>query len=113
MVWNTCMYAVLYSAQEDTIVSIQEDINNKVENSLSIFPNPAKNEINLRANFGAGFLSGTICNVNGKQIKQFNSCATHNGKSIIINRLENLIPGLYFIHVLGENGLFTGKFIKN
>ena len=50
---------------------------------------------------------------NCKQIKQFNRFATHRGKNIIVNRLENLAPGLYFIHVLGKNGLVTGKFIKN
>jgi len=113
MVWNTCMYAVLYSAQDDTTLSMQENINNKVENNLSISPNPAKNEIKLRANFGAGFLNGAIYDVTGKQIKQFNRFATHRGSNIIVNRLETLAPGLYFIHVQGENGLFTGKFIKN
>ena len=107
------MYAVLYSAQDDTTLSMQENINNEFENNLSIPSNPAKNEINLIANFGTDFLNGAIYDVTGKQIKQFNGFATHRGKNIIVNRLENLAPGLYFTHVLGKNGLFTGKFIKN
>jgi hypothetical protein len=83
-----------------------ETVNNIVntKNNISIFPNPASNEITINA--GYEIESITIINIVGQIVlKQLYTTATRKTK-IGIGSLPN---GIYFVKV---NGVYAGKFVK-
>jgi endoglucanase len=113
MVWNACMYSVLYSAQEDPTLSTTEHAIHETIHTLSVFPNPATNKLNLIADFGTGLVKGSIYNTSGRQLIQFENYVGPSSKSVIVSDIKELSAGIYFIHIKGRNGMFRGKFIKN
>ena len=112
MVWNACMYSVLYSAQEDPVLATQESTIINESEKLSIYPNPVKSSVNLIADFGAGRLKGSIIHSSGKVIRRLNTMISPGSKSILIEGMDTLSDGVYFINIEAENGVFRGKFIK-
>ena len=79
-------------------------INN--ENTFSIYPNPATNNIQL--NLSSTQLGNTvkIFNINGKLIKQF---VLNDTKSLI--DLSQQSKGVYFVKLVGANSVSTQKLI--
>ena len=112
MVWNACMYSVLYSAQEDPVLSTHESTIINESNKLSIYPNPVKNSVNLIADFGNGTITGRIIHSSGKTVKQFHKMGSPDSKSIFIEGMDALSNGVYFINIEAANGVFRGKFVK-
>lgn len=67
---------------------------NKTTNDFFIYPNPASKEIYIR---GSVRTTANVINITGKVLKNIEIEAG-------LNKLElNLLPGLYFIQLLGEN----------
>ncbi len=75
---------------------------NSIQNSIAIFPNPAKNEITIIAS--DEITDVTIVNVIGWAIIR----NPYNKKQVQID-ISDLPTGLYFIRA---NGIYTGKFVK-
>jgi hypothetical protein len=80
-----------------------------IENeSFSIYPNPAKNSLFIKAKNGFNTLSTIIItDVLGKEIYQFN--AVNAELEIDISKLMN---GIYIVKLSDEKEIFTQKFIK-
>jgi hypothetical protein len=80
-----------------------------IENeSFSMYPNPAKNTLFIKAKNGFNTHSTIIItDVLGKEIYQFN--AINAELEIDISKLTN---GIYFVKLSDEKGIFTQKFIK-
>lgn len=72
-------------------------------NTLVLYPNPASNEIRLKA-AEERILSATIVSASGVQ-----QPATVNGDRINVSRLP---LGIYFVQVTTDNGYYNVKFIK-
>ncbi len=82
----------------------------EIENSLSIYPNPASDYISVYSGNNTGKIE--ICDISGRVII-YNRGATQsrapNNRQIDIS---NLNPGIYFIKLFTESGLFVRKFVK-
>lgn len=73
--------------------------------SLSVFPNPASESIQISFNQSTANQTVSVLNLNGQMVKQ-----EKNVSSIYISDLP---AGLYFVQVTTSNGIATQKFIKN
>lgn len=71
---------------------------------VSIYPNPSKNELFINSN--QEFNQILIINSTGRIIRDIKN------KTEFIN-VSNLLPGIYFIKLIGDNETITRKFIKN
>ena len=77
---------------------------NKTLNNLSIYPNPAIDNITLH-NANEGYLS--IQNINGQEVLQQE--ITEPATNIDISTLPS---GVYVVKLAGEKGVQVGKFVK-
>ena len=84
-------------------------ITSNIENeSFSIYPNPAKTSLFIKAKNGFNpYSTIIITDVLGKEIYQIN--AINAELEIDISKLTN---GIYFVKLNNEKGVFTQKFIK-
>ncbi|MEA2041978.1 MAG: T9SS type A sorting domain-containing protein, partial [Bacteroidota bacterium] len=107
--------------QNETCVDTSEcynvtvtDINQNIQENISIYPNPTTGIINLEAPSVAERSrsirpsSVSVTNITGKTIKQF---VISNSKFVI--DLSNQPSGIYFIKIQTENIIMTEKIIKN
>jgi endoglucanase len=110
MVWNTCMYAVLYSAQKNPISNAGAVLQNKSDN-LIIFPNPVKDQLTVQGEFEKGIGHISIINDNGQMVykKKVN---IQNKEVKVNNQLRQLKSGTYIIHIQTSKKKHSGKFIK-
>ena len=74
------------------------------KNSISIFPNPATNTINITINSNTRYIKSEVYNILSQRILETNK------KSISI---ENLSKSTYFLKIFTEKGILIKKFIKN
>jgi hypothetical protein len=75
-------------------------------NSISIFPNPSTNQINVSTDITYHGSSYTILDINGKSVIE----GKITGRNTIIE-LDNLSAGTYFLR-MGEYSNLTSKFTK-
>ena len=74
------------------------------KNSISIFPNPATNTINITINSNTRYIKSEVYNILSQRILETNK------KSVSI---ENLSKSTYFLKIFTEKGILIKKFIKN
>lgn len=74
------------------------------ENKIQIFPNPAKNDINILCSKNIQIKEVCIYNQTGKKLV----CKKGSNKTIDVSMLQ---PGLYFIEVVTASGSFRKKLI--
>lgn len=111
MVWNTCMYAVLYNAQKDPSVP---SIPIPRAGKISIYPNPTNNQLNILGEFGTGRYTCTIYDAIGRKMKRIsNLSAINDTNKLVIPDLADLTTGVYVIYLTNTNKVFKGKFIKD
>lgn len=75
----------------------------ELNSSISLYPNPAKNTFAIKENHGIVSLS--ILDISGKTIKTFKNHLESYG-------VEDLVSGIYFVHIQTEKGTVTKKLIK-
>jgi len=85
--------------EENPTASVNEITNN----SISIYPNPAKNQLTI--NVADKIENITIIDITGKTIKNM----TPTSKTINVSELTK---GIYFLKVKTTNSVVTSKFIK-
>jgi hypothetical protein len=71
--------------------------------SISIYPNPATDVLNISG--VEGVTSLVINDINGRTIKTVNDASSIN--------VSDLTAGVYFVNITSENGNVTKKFMKN
>ena len=78
-----------------------------------IFPNPATSEVNISFETQAeGNVEIKVFDLNGKQVLQTNT-ATQKGKNQTSINIDQLISGVYFVHISGNKGDSSQlKFVK-
>lgn len=95
-------------AIEDTVIIDTTLVQNLFENnSLSIYPNPATDYLNIDLNNFVCNSSFEIFSVNGKIILE--QKLSNNTKKIFLNT-SNLMNGIYFIRVSTADKMLNGKF---
>ncbi|OFY94795.1 MAG: hypothetical protein A3K10_04725 [Bacteroidetes bacterium RIFCSPLOWO2_12_FULL_31_6] len=105
--YNTSSYsfAGLYEYDCTAVVGIEENQIN--ENSILVFPNPAKDKIVI-SNLANEETSIEIYDFNGKVVKNINEIPNNNEQEINLSELNS---GIYFIKVLQNNQIKTSKLI--
>jgi hypothetical protein len=79
--------------------------------SMTIFPNPAKNNITIITNNNDVISTVQVFNTQGKEVSvQVNLISDKNERVI---SLDNLSQGVYLINCVTQNGTIRKKFIKN
>jgi hypothetical protein len=76
--------------------------------AVSIYPNPAKEQITITTGTLLENASVRIMNITGKVVTGENSI---NGNSLLMN-VSGLSPGIYFIELKNKNSFSRQKFIK-
>jgi thiamine pyrophosphokinase len=107
-----CYYkndSVLYKNPDFDYCFIDNTTNIKIieKNNFTIYPNPAKNNVQFTMNNEQ--LIGSrieIVNINGQTVKQF----TVNNLQCTIN-VEDLGKGIYFVKLISEHGVSTQKLV--
>ncbi len=79
------------------------------QKELRLYPNPAKNEINIvmpevNSNFNI-----QIVDMQGKVV---NAGSGRSANSILSVNVDHLSPGLYHINLQGESGIYYSRFLK-
>ena len=75
--------------------------------SISIFPNPAKDVVELQFESNTNYIQGKIYDINGREVLDF----TTKESSVALN-IETLAAGLYVTRVETEGKFAIKKFIK-
>jgi hypothetical protein len=76
---------------------------NNSSNLISIYPNPAKNQITLN-NENSSIFNATLINMLGQKIRTFE---VENGKNSI--DISALSDGIYFINICDKNNMIASK----
>jgi N-acetylneuraminic acid mutarotase len=92
----------------DTTLVTNLNKESKAEFDLSVYPNPTQGIINFK-NTSGRLLNASILNVRGQKVRSFSI----NGISDYNVDISDLSKGLYFYHVIGEEGQYSGKIILN
>ena len=79
--------------------------NSMINTTLSVYPNPATDVLNISLSNGTSIETVNIYNVSGKLVNN----TKLNGNQIDISQLNN---GVYMVEVLTANGTFKTKFVK-
>jgi hypothetical protein len=96
------MYEVLDLANDIAIIN---SVDEKINNSTKIYPNPANNFLNI-VSLKTGISSVEIYNLNGQLV--LNKEVNNNQKTINISSLEG---GIYIVDILSENTSVKRKLI--
>jgi hypothetical protein len=77
--------------------------------SLAVYPNPATETITVKRSGPANNMSGSVCiyDITGKELIR----QEVNGSVMEIN-VSSLPDGLFFIRLMGKEGIGSGKFVK-
>lgn len=76
------------------------------KDDVLVYPNPVSDKLYLSGLNNEKILAIKLLSIEGKQIQEFNS----NTKVIDLSQLES---GIYFIHILTDDGKIVRKLIKN
>ena len=89
------------------ISTAYDGIENRLENSVSLYPNPAKEYVDIRVDGDLNVKMMEVYDVYGKLINTVT--VTENPTRINVSSLAN---GMYFVRVSTEAGMVTKTFIK-
>ncbi|MDX8338652.1 T9SS type A sorting domain-containing protein [Draconibacterium sp. IB214405] len=94
------------------LVTLKEGVSaietaNNLENQISIYPNPARDFIQLDVSLLLGENQISICDLNGRTLKQTTSAQSHTTLN-----LTQLTSGIYLLKIESGKEVFTQKFVK-
>ncbi len=79
-----------------------------INNAVSVFPNPAVNEINI-SNSGINLETAEIYNIQGRLMQTVDLSSMGTQETISI---ASYASGVYLVKISGENGSATKRFVK-
>ncbi|WP_109301935.1 glycoside hydrolase family 9 protein [Aquimarina sp. AU474] len=111
MVWNTCMYGVLYNAGADQTLPINENPTVLSYEGLVVYPNPTSNHLNIQGAFNNNSYNLEVFDVLGRKHLSFNALQ-HNDVGLIENiNIGRLSSGNYFFILKSDEEFFNGKIV--
>ena len=84
-------------------------INDEKEGSISFYPNPAKDVLNINCPENVKLTSVILCDMYGKIVAQ-NYCLSNDNKTISLN-MDNIASGSYILQINTEKAAYTCKTI--
>lgn len=112
MVWNTCMYSVLYDASQDTVPAAISSLPS-VRKALTVFPNPVIDRITVVGNFGRGQGSCSVFSMEGKLMMQKSIYFEGStAEQFHLEELSKWAQGVYLIRIQAPNGVHTSRVVK-
>ncbi len=79
-----------------------------VNDVISVYPSPAKNELNITGNWSSTSGIIFVYDILGNKVRQE---SVKLDKHLVLD-IKNLSQGVYFLHIDSEKSRWTGKFIK-
>ncbi len=79
--------------------------------SISLYPNPADEQLFISADGLKGNISVSIIDLNGRTVSTSRPISDFNGQALSFD-ITSLTPGTYFVRIESENGTKTAKFVK-
>lgn len=79
-------------------------VDTALASSFSVYPNPAKDVLNISNSIGAEITAVTVSDINGRTVKQFGSVSQIN--------ISDLNAGVYFVNISSNEGSLTKKVVK-
>ncbi len=90
----------MISAYDPTV-----SVNTLNAESISIFPNPANDFLNINSELNIESIS--IFDISGKEVINIKSASNNNEINV-----SNLKSGVYFVRIINEEGIYQTKFVK-
>jgi hypothetical protein len=98
----------MFSLHIDNVeVDTSASVDSALAGSFSVYPNPAKDMLNISNSIGAEINSVTVSDINGRTVKQ----VAANGVESQIN-IADLNAGVYFVNINSNQGSLTKKIVK-
>jgi hypothetical protein len=94
---------------EEEAFGIMVGINSYLENSVTLYPNPAKEYVDVRVDGDVNVKGVEVYDVYGKVVRT--DVGANNDSPIRIN-VSDLSSGMYFVRVTTEQGVVTKRFVK-
>jgi hypothetical protein len=101
--WGKNRFELILNGKATT--GVNENTTNVESTTLSVYPNPATDVLNISLSNGTAIETVNIYNISGKLVNN----SKLNGNQIDISQLNN---GVYMLEVLTANGSFKTKFVK-
>ena len=94
------------ASSTDTLLGTEK--NDLTNNTTTVYPNPAKDVLNIKSSGATNINAVNVVDLNGRQVisKSFNNVSD---AQINVNELS---AGMYLINISSENGTTTQKFLK-
>lgn len=89
--------------EADTPEGIEQAIDGT---SISLYPNPADEQLFISADGLKGNISVSIIDLNGRTVSTSRQISDFNGQALSFD-ITSLTPGTYFVRIEGENGTKT------
>ena len=80
-----------------------------LSNKFAVYPNPAKNVLNISNGESMVVKNVTVTDLNGRTVK---NVSFDNVANIQVN-VSDLASGLYLVNIASDKGIATKKFVKN
>lgn len=95
------------------VTQIQKPVSDSIPKekaAVKLFPNPAKNKIELEVNgFNPGMVQLQIINVSGKMVRNDSRLLFSGNETIVV--MFSLTPGIYFITIKQKDKLVKKKMV--
>jgi hypothetical protein len=101
---SNAIYNDIFIAKLSTTVTIGIEENNFIY-EITVFPNPFSSQATLQTGNLLHNATLTVDNVFGQTVKQIKNIS---GQKIVLSR-DNLVSGLYFIHLTEDNKTIATK----
>jgi len=95
----------MFMVDDFSVTTASASVDSPLANSFSVYPNPAKEVLNISNTIGAELLSVTVTDLNGRTVKQINS-------SVEQINISDLNAGVYFVNINSTEGSLTKKIVK-
>ena len=99
-------YPIITNNEITVIESLSLDNNNQYNETINLYPNPVKDNLNFNLPIGVNVLSFEVFDLIGKKIDS-NTLQTN-----FIN-VKHYVNGIYILHLKTDKGVLIKKFIKN
>jgi len=95
-----------FLAIDDIIITadVFSSVDNHLNDSFSIYPNPVEDVLRISNTIGADILSVTITDINGRAVREFGAIPEIN--------ISDLNSGIYFVNINSSEGGLTKKIVK-
>ena len=111
MVWNTCMFGMLYSANDDPVFDsmVQSSVTD-----IKIYPNPLRSYCYIEAPLDEGVTTCSVFTMNGQLVIKERFYIENKGvRTIRMQNMEGLAIGAYVLQIKTPGKTYNEKLIKS